>query len=719
MDYFRSKRFLDTLTDWERGDAISGSLEDYLPRMRALLDRLEAPQTRYRSIIVGGTNGKGTVSSLLASLLGAAGQRVGLFTSPHLHTVRERIRIDGGIVEKETWSDGVTHLYEKSRDFEREGFGAFSKFEALTALAAYLFAREGVDCGIFEVGLGGRYDSTNAWDSDLAVLTAIQLDHVEVLGNTLEAIAADKLCISRPQHPLFTTCHQAPEVLSLLRQQSSDRDVALYVVQEGRVEAPAGASPVAPPELPEDLADRPRIYAENARLALAAAAFWAASGLDGAEARAIVSAHHWPGRFEVARRKPWILLDGAHNPSAAAALSESLRSISDRWTFALGVGTGHDAQGIVEAIAPLAKEMVLTRSAHPKAAHPEALLPYVPEGIPARCDSKGLHILRDVVAGLGPDDHLCVTGSLHLVALAREVLDLAEERDGFTEDVFLESLRCLEAACRNLGVEHSAVSEDGNLLRVSGRAGRAPFYFMRNKHPFNDYVSGRLAEDKAYQYELFGEAGLLMPETLKVFNPLADARFDRYKTHDSIEEIVADVERRIAYPVVVKRNEGSMAQGVYLETGREGLRERLRELCEASAFLNNILLIQAFVEGPEYRAVASEDELLLAYEKVSDEDDPSGDLNPLHQAGGRAVRVDDSGLIADMAAVVRGTSQVLNLGFYAVDLIRGADGMAILEVNPNPICHFYNTHNGRSDFIGIYERLIRKLVLGAQETGRA
>ncbi|MDP6777715.1 MAG: cyanophycin synthetase [Candidatus Latescibacteria bacterium] len=717
MDYFRSKRFLDTLTDWERGDPVLGSLEDYLPRMRALLDRLEAPQSHFRSIIVGGTNGKGTVSSLLASLLRTAGQRVGLFTSPHLHTVRERIRIDGEIAEKEAWSEGVTHLYEKSRDFEREGFGAFSKFEALTALAAHLFARERVDCGIFEVGLGGRYDSTNAWDSDLAVLTAIQLDHTEVLGDTLEEIAADKFCIARPARPLFTSGHQAREVLALLRQQSDEHRVPLYVVQDDAVEAPPDGSAVVPPSLPGDPSGSPRIFEENARLALAAAARWLGSELDEAAAIETVSAHRWPGRFEVAQRKPWIVLDGAHNPAAAAALSESLRPISDRWTFVVGVGSGHDAEGVVGALAPLAKEMTLTRSAHPKAIRPESLQPWVPQGILTRCDSRGLQVLREAFAGLGPDDHLCVTGSLHLVALAREVLDLAEERDGFTEDVFLESLHCLRAACRGLGVEHSTVSDDGNLLKVSGTGESGPFYFMRNKHPFNDYVAGRLAEDKAYQYELFGEAGLLIPETLKVFSPLADARFDRYKTHDTIDDIVADVESRIAYPLVVKRNEGSMAQGVYLETGREGLRGRLRELCEASAFLNNILLIQAFVEGPEYRAVASEGELLLAYEKVSDEDDPSGDLNPLHQAGGRAERVDDPKLLQDMAAIVRRAAQVLNLGFHAIDLIGGPDGMTILEVNPNPICHFYNSHNGRSDFIGIYERLLRKFVLSASAQG--
>ena len=142
MDYFRAKRYLDALPDWEVGRPALGPIEDYLPRMRALLTRFDDPQTRFRSIIVGGTNGKGTVASLLAAILKAHGHKAGLYTSPHLHTQRERIRIDGEILSKEQWADAVSHLDDCTRDFGREALGSFSKFEALTGLAAHLFAQQ-------------------------------------------------------------------------------------------------------------------------------------------------------------------------------------------------------------------------------------------------------------------------------------------------------------------------------------------------------------------------------------------------------------------------------------------------------------------------------------------------------------------------------------------------------------------------------------------------
>lgn len=711
MDYFRSNRFLDTLCDWETGDRPDGDVEDYLPRMRGLLNRLGNPQGKFRSVIVGGTNGKGTVSSLLADLIRAGGGRVGLYTSPHLHTIRERIQIDGEAVSKDLWAEGVRFVYDRTLDFEGEGLGAFSKFEAVTGLAAHLFAREGVEYGIFEVGLGGRYDATNAWDSELAILTVVQLDHTDVLGDSLSAITADKIHIARPGRPLLTPSAQAPEVLDLIRRASVREKIPLFVVDGVRAEGPSGHT-VLPFDLPME--SLPETFVQNAHLALAAGHWLLGDVLTQELGQETVAAHRWPGRFEVVEGS--LVLDGAHNPGAARALCKELRSMAERWTFIVGVNDGHDAAGILSEIAPLAREVVLTRSSHPRALPVETLRQGVEEQVPVRCEADSLAFLKGMLSDLKSGDPICVMGSLYLVAQAREVLDLPRERDGFSEDVFLESLVCLKKACQNLGVELTPASEDGNVVRIIRK--QRPIYFLRNRHPFNDYVAGRLAEDKGYQYELFRQAGLQVPYTLMAFNPLADARFDRYQTHGSVEAIVDDVERQFTYPVVVKRNRASMALGVYLETDRTGLESRLRHLCEDGARFDNVLLIQTFVEGPEYRIVASGDRLMLAYEKVTEPEEKAGDLNPLHQRGGKAVRVKNPALLQTLSELPRGIGKVMDLGFYAIDVIHSREELHILEINPNPICHFYNAHNGREDFVKIYEYLIQKYVLDVSELSK-
>ena len=695
MNYFRSNRFLNTLPDWETGEPIEGALENYLPRVRALLHRMDNPQARFDSVIVGGTNGKGTVSYLLAELLRTAGFRVGLYTSPHLHTVRERICVDGEVLARDVWAEGVAHFYEKSRDFEREGWGAFSKFEALSVLAAHHFARANVDWAVFEVGLGGQFDATNAWDSKVAVLTAVHLDHTDVLGDTLCEIAADKVHIARSGRPLFTGSGQAAEVLKLLEKECVRRGAALHVV-----DTEIG-----------DMADRPVAYRENAALSVAVARHivdGCGMVLPDERVREVILNGSLPGRFEVIRKTPPLILDGAHNPDAACALVGDLQVLSDKWRFVVGVNKGHDARGILHAIAPLAAEVVLTQSAHPKAISVASLRSLVPEGLCVRRETGGLDFLMQ--ASMRPT---CVLGSLHLVALAREVLDLPREVDSFGEDVILESLRCLEIACRQLGVGYEAVSANGNVIRVE-REGK-PLYFLRNKHPFNDYVSGKLAEDKGYQYELFDRANITVPRTMTVFNPLSDRRFDRYKTHASVADIVSDVVQQMSFPVVLKRNHGSMAQGVYLEANAEDLQSRLQALCEESSRFDNVLLIQAYVEGPEYRIVGSEDALLLAYEKQNDSDIEGEDINPLHRAGGRAVAVVDEGLLEEFRALTQALNRVLNLGFYAIDLIANSNGLFVLEVNPNPICHFYNADNGRGDFVQIYQYLVQKYLLGGKD----
>ena len=704
MDYSRGKRYLNTLQDWERDGTTAGRQDDYLPRMRALLRRIGNPQKNFASVIVGGTNGKGTVAGVLAALLQACGRHTGVYTSPHLHTIRERIRIGGRILEKDDWAKGIADLYDRTRGFESEGYGSFTRFEALTALATTMFERGRVEFGVYEVGLGGRYDATNAWDAGAAVLTSVDLDHTEVLGDTVEEIALDKLEISRPGRPLFTPAAQKPGVLSLLRRECRKRGVDLRVIGGGTGGDGAEISKaLALAKMP----DRGSVFRNNARLALAVGRYLLGDVLTESRIVEALSGLELQGRFEVAQQSPRVVLDGAHNPAGAAALADDLGKISKRWTFVVGVNAGHDAGGILTAIQPLAKTVVLTRSDHPKALSVDVLRRSLPAGVSACCAPDVVEALGR--AGLRDGDPICIMGSLHLVGKARESLGLPYERDGFGEELHRESMTCLEKACGNLGLPLERVSEDGNLVCVRTPAG-GPVYFLRNRHPFNDYVAARLAEDKAYQYELFKRAGIPVPETMVAFNPFADERFSRYRTHASVNAVVEDVERRLSYPVVVKRNLGSLAQGVFLERDRRALKNRLQALFENSGFLDNLVLVQAYTAGPEYRILAARDEVLLAYEKAGGS--PGGDLNPLHGPTGSAKRVDAPELVEGLSELATAVSGVIELGFYAIDVIRSAAGYQVIEINPNPMCYFYNLHNGQTDFVGIYERLLGRNLQG-------
>ena len=178
-----------------------------------------------------------------------------------------------------------------------------------------------------------------------------------------------------------------------------------------------------------------------------------------------------------------------------------------------------------------------------------------------------------------------------------------------------------------------------------------------------------------------------------------------------MEAIVADLKAEFEFPLVIKKYRSSLAQGVFLVRDEAALARRLEEIFTHSAYLDNIVLVQQFVAGPEYRIIATRDQLLLAYGKESGSAGADGDLNPLHQAEGRAVRVDNEALLQSMQTLTEQVAAVYTLGFYAIDLIDGADGFSILELNPNPMCSIYNRDNGRGDFIRLYERLLAEFVL--------
>lgn len=700
MDYFHAKRFLDALPDWEKGDLPPGSTADYLPRMRALLVCLDDPQKQFKTIIVGGTNGKGTIASALAALLCDAGYQVGLYSSPHLHTPRERIQVNGLLLGKDDWARGLQQLYEKSRDFGHKGLGGFTRYEALTGLAALLFSDKKVEFAIFEVGLGGRFDAANAWDAVMAILGPIALDHTDVLGDDLVGIAADKIQIARPHCPLLTGADQSPPVLDYIRSYSAQEQIKLFLVDDVGIAGPEGGIPITFPIL----AERAQVYCQNARLALAAAHVLVGERLSTKVSQVLVQ-HQWPGRFERLPQRPLVILDGAHNPSACHALVAELALLAPRWTFVLGCTTGHDAAGMLEALEPLANKILFSATDHPKAVAPDMLATYAMPGLVSEIVPFYTQAFERALEDMDSDGALCITGSLYMVARAREYFNLPYERENINEDVALESLECIKIACQQSALAYQPMSANGQVVQVV--TATRPLFFLRNKNPFNDYVSAHLAEDKAYQYELFLQAGLTLPQTMFLFNPLADERFNRYKTHQSIETMVMAVEAEFSFPLVVKKNRSSVSQGVFLEQDGTALRARLQEICENSGYTDNVFLIQAYVAGPEYRIVASQDELLLAYRKDG-EQCIDGNLNPLHRPDGRAVKVEDPTLLAKMCRLTATLAKAVNLGFYAIDLIVAADGLYILEINPNPFCYFYNRSNGREDFIGIYKKLLKQ-----------
>jgi len=386
-----------------------------LERIEGLLDALGRPEQRYRLVQVGGTNGKGSVSAMLAAILKSAGHRVGLYTSPHLVSFRERIRVDGEPIAEDGVVDGVDALGTLIARFDA------TTFEATTALALDHFAREAVDVAVLEVGLGGRLDATTVGTPEVAVIARIDLDHQAVLGSTLEAIAAEKAAIIRGG--VAVSAAQAPEAERVIVARAASagvplllegRDLSVSVERRGpdgqRLACAGPGWSLAGLELAMPGSFQP----SNALLAVTAARELHAG--DTAIRYGLARAW-WPGRFQVLRRaRGFLVLDGAHNPAGARALAVSLRDVfgETRVTFVLGVLADKDAAGIVAALAPLADRFVLVAPPSSRAVAPETLRAVVPA-------SAGVEIAKSPAEALELAGRatttpiICVAGSLFLI----------------------------------------------------------------------------------------------------------------------------------------------------------------------------------------------------------------------------------------------------------------------------------------------------------------
>lgn len=459
MDYNEALRYLYSFTDYEKKTSYAYSDEGFdLRRPTELLALLRNPHTRFPSVLVAGTKGKGSTSAMIASILQATGARVGLYSQPHLHSFRERIRMNGrpiGRWELAEAMEAVVPAVEKLRRTRPE-LGSPTTYEIATVVAMHHFARLEPDLVVLEVGLGGRLDTTNVANPLMSVITPVSLDHVQILGNTIAQIAAEKAGIIK-ERGVVVAADQTEEAMGVIRRVASERGARLVVARPEMVEVPAKA-PVEP--IGEGEAARPRrehtrvalrgpsgaIYrfdlpllgahqVANAATAIAVVEELSRNGFSiGREAvERGLGQVRWPGRLEVVRRDPLVVVDGAHNGDSATKLAAALREnfIYRRLILVLGTSADKDVEAIASALAPEAAVVVATRSRHPRAANPDRIAAALSGDL---CPQ--VEVARDFTSAIGlatalaaPGDLICVTGSLFIVADARDHYGLAEERD--------------------------------------------------------------------------------------------------------------------------------------------------------------------------------------------------------------------------------------------------------------------------------------------------
>jgi dihydrofolate synthase/folylpolyglutamate synthase len=414
-----------------------------LVRTQALLAALGNPQQGLKCVVVAGTKGKGSTCALIESIARHAGMRVGLWTSPHLHTYRERIQVDRRLISETDLIRIIEQIAPAVDALLQSPSGPPSTFALGMGLALRYFAEQQVDLVILEVGLGGRYDSANVVQPVLSVLCSISYDHMEFLGNTLTEIATEKAGILKPGG-LGITIEQPQEAQVAIETVARAVGARWFVCAKGagvRTHATAATvvhfDPYAEYKGPQTTALEGVFQRENACLAVGAALLLRDGGLaisDAAIADGLAQAQ-WPARFEVLDGTPPVVIDGAHNGDSCRRLVESLqqRFAGQRIVLVFGSSRDKDLERMLAELVPAVSIWVLTHSGHPRAlidlaalhdrimhADPHAQVQIVPVVADALSVAQAL---------AEPDGVVCVTGSLFVAAAARESLGLAEERD--------------------------------------------------------------------------------------------------------------------------------------------------------------------------------------------------------------------------------------------------------------------------------------------------
>lgn len=361
------------------------------------------PQDAFPSVHISGTNGKGSTAVFLESILRRNGYKVGLYTSPHLVDIRERIQVNRHPIEPGELSAVVEQISNNL-----SGERVLSFFEYLTLASFLHFGDEKVDIAIFETGLGGRLDATNLVNPSVAIITPISFDHMQHLGRTLKDIAVEKCGIIKRGVPTVVA-YQAPEVMEIIRRSCDDVGSPLCLATPDEVICRLGL-----------LGEHQK---QNAACAIESSHLLAQSGFRVSGIEVALSETSWPGRLETVKKEPAVILDGAHNVAGAESLAAFIRATipRERAVLMLGVLADKDYNGIVRPLAPLFREVICVRAPSERAASPKDLSAAARfSGARVRIEEDLKAALPGALKGLAKDDTLVVSGSLTMVGGAKE-----------------------------------------------------------------------------------------------------------------------------------------------------------------------------------------------------------------------------------------------------------------------------------------------------------
>ena len=419
-----------------------------LEHMRVLLQALGRPEKTFPSVLIAGTNGKGSTAATLASILRSSGLKTGLYTSPHLIRINERIRIGGEQISDEDFAQLYGAVDKAAEQLVETGELPWhpSFFEMMTAIAFRYFARERVNVAVLEVGMGGRLDATNVVEPLVSVIADISLDHQKYLGNTVTDIAREKAGIIRPGGVVVTLPQQpaANDVIgnTILEMDATGISAAQYVppVSPGSAEYQNAHTSRSryPLEVmgKQILVETPlvgRHQLRNVALAIAAAEQVANKGFTGITAESIeggIRDTTWPGRFQIIEPKqgwPEIVLDVAHNPAGAWALRSAL---SERYgdrplIYVFGAMRDKAISEIAEILFPMANRIIATQPGNPRAATPDEIRQAAARtATEIECIAAVPAAMQRARQAALPDGVMVVTGSIYLVGEAMQVWGL-------------------------------------------------------------------------------------------------------------------------------------------------------------------------------------------------------------------------------------------------------------------------------------------------------